>query len=265
MVHLEPDLIYSQADGTPLRLDLARPPEGAGPFPAVVCIHGGGWVGGSRKQMSTTIEVLARRGYVAVVPDYRLAPKHPFPAAVEDCKAAVRWLRGNAERYRIDSNRIGTVGLAAGGHLACLLGVTNPEDGLEGAGGYPDRSSKVQAVVSFFGPTDLTAGVWSKQARELNLVPFLGGSLAEKPEVYRKASPLHYPCKEGPPFLFLHGSADSTVPLQQSEDLAARIRQGGGSATVVTFSGEGHRFKDPKILQQSIDQMLTFFDKALKP
>src|SRR4051812_45924664 len=101
----EADVVFAQGGGSSLRLDLARPAEG-GPFPAVVCLHGGGWVSGDRRQMAQTIEVLARRGYVAVAPDYRLAPAHPFPAAVEDAKAAVRWLRANAAKYRIDRERI---------------------------------------------------------------------------------------------------------------------------------------------------------------
>jgi acetyl esterase/lipase len=261
---VEADLVFCNPGGVPLKLDLARPAEGAGPFPAVICLHGGGWIGGDRKQMSRTIEVLARRGYVAVAPDYRLAPQHHFPAALEDCKAAVRWLRGNAARYRVDAKHVGVVGLAAGGHLACLLGVTQPADGLEGTGGPMDQPSGVQAVVSFFGPTDLTAGVWSQDAIDRNLVPLLGGTPSQKPELCRKASPLHYPCNDVPPFLFLHGSSDSTVPLQQSTDLAAHIRQMGGSAEVFTLTGERHGFHDRALLL-SIDHMLTFLDKTLKP
>src|SRR5829696_7667281 len=118
------DLVFARPGDEVLRLDMALPGRGEGPFPAVVCLHGGGWTGGTRKQMAQTIDVLARRGFVAVSPDYRLAPKHRFPACVEDCKAAVRWLRANAGQYRIDPKRIGVVGLAAGGHLACLLGTT---------------------------------------------------------------------------------------------------------------------------------------------
>jgi len=120
-IQVERDLVFATVAGQELKLDLARPAEGEGPFPAVVCIHGGGWVGGSRSQMTRTIEVLAGRGYVAITPDYRLAPRHPFPAQVEDCKAAVRWLRANAGKYRVNPERIGAVGLSAGGHLSCML------------------------------------------------------------------------------------------------------------------------------------------------
>jgi acetyl esterase/lipase len=263
-VQLEADMPYTLGSN-PLKLDLARPVTGNGPFPAVVCLHWGGWVDGSRKQMHDTIQVLARRGYVAVVPDYRLAPRYPFPAAVEDCKTCVRWLRENAERLHVDGDHIGVVGIAAGGHLACLVGVTEPTDGLEGKA-FASQSSKVQAVVSFFGPTDLTAGVWSEKARKYSLEPFLGGTFKQMPEKYQKASPIHYSCKNAPPFLFLHGSADAIVPPSQSEELATHIRQAGGSAEVVLYSGETHGFSGWKAetLAQGIDRMLTFFDKTLK-
>src|SRR5262249_12078083 len=110
----EKDVTFAHVADTTLKLDLAMPSQGSGPFPAVVCIHGGGWVGGDRKQMAQTIDVLARRGYVAIAPDYRVAPKHRFPACVEDCKTAVRWLRANCGKYRVDTARIGAVGLSAG-------------------------------------------------------------------------------------------------------------------------------------------------------
>lgn len=256
-------LLFARVGEIDLKLDLAAPGEGTGPFPAVVCIHGGGWVGGDRGQMRQTIEVLARRGYVAVAPDYRLAPHHRFPAQVEDCKAAVRWLRANAATYGVDPNRIGAVGLSAGGHLACLLGLTDRVAELEGTGGNPRQSSKVQAVVSFFGPTDLTARVWSPEALTRNVIPLLGGSADEMPQTYRQASPLLYPAAGAQPFLFLHGSADREVPPRQAHDLAAKIRAAGGSASVFVLEGEGHGWRGLS-LRRSIDQMLTFFDKTLK-
>ncbi len=135
------DLLYGKAGDADLKLDLAMPKDGPGPFPVVVCIHGGGWTHGDRADLRTTIETLAGRGYVAVSVDYRLAPKDRFPAAVEDCKAAVRWLRANARQFKIKPDRIGVVGFSAGAHLACLLGVTRKADGLEGTGGNPDESA----------------------------------------------------------------------------------------------------------------------------
>src|SRR5262245_893132 len=114
---VERDCVFSRPGGVPLHADIARPRD-VGPHPAVVCLHGGGWVRGDRRQLTTTLEALARQGYVAMAPDYRLAPKHRFPAQFEDCQAAVRWLRAQAKSYDVDPERIGVMGLAAGGHLA---------------------------------------------------------------------------------------------------------------------------------------------------
>lgn len=250
---------------TELRLDLAMPKEGEGPFPAIVCLHGGGWVGGERQQMKGTIEIMARRGYVAVSPDYRLAPKDPFPAQIEDCKAVVRWLRANAQQYRINPQRIGAFGFSAGAHLACLLGVTGKDDGLEGKGGNAEQTSTIQAVVSLFGPTDFAQPVWSNEVRQRYLVPFLGGSAEEKADVYRRASPVTYAGKNAPPFLFVHGTADDVVPIQQSERMVEKLRQLGVSARLIAMKGEGHGWDwshEHRLI--TISQMMTFFDAELK-
>jgi acetyl esterase/lipase len=259
----EADLVFGTAGEMALKLDLAWPAEGEGPFPAIVCIHGGGWVSGSRKQMTQTIEALAGRGYVAVAPDYRLAPKYRFPAQLEDCKAAVRWLRANAARYKVAPDRIGVMGLSAGAHLACLVGVTDAASGLEGNSGNPGQSSKVQAVVSFFGPTDLTRRVWSKAAIEKNLVPLLGGTIDDEPAAYRRASPMSYTVKDPPAFLFLHGSEDPVVPIEQSKTLADKLREAGGTARLITLEGKGHGWGGEKLLW-SIAEMVAFFDEMLK-
>jgi acetyl esterase/lipase len=244
------DLVYARAGDEALHLDLALPAHGEGPFPAVVCLHGGGWVSGSRKQMTQTIEALARRGYVAAAVDYRLAPKHRWPACFEDCQAAVRWLRANAGLYRLDPNHVGVVGLSAGGHLACLLGVTD--------------NIKVQAVVSFAGPTDLTAEeLWTKDVREKNLGPLFGGAPEAKREELRQASPLHQAPKAPAAFLLLHGAADAVVPAKQAEALAEKVRRAGGAARVVVWEGEGHTWAGAN-LTRSLDQMLTFLDETLR-
>jgi acetyl esterase/lipase len=263
-VRHEAGVVFGKGGGVELKLDLAMPGEGDGPFPAVLCVHGGGWVGGDRQQMAQTLDVLARRGFVAVTPDYRLAPAHRFPAQLEDCKAAVRWLRANAGRYNINPERVGAVGFSAGAHLACLLGVTDKDDGLEGEGGHSEQSSRVQAVVSFFGPTDLAGEEWDRVVLEKNLVPLLGGTPAEKADEYRRASPLTYAGRKSPPFLFFHGSEDKMVPLRQSRRMADKLLNAGSPARVLLVEGEGHGWRGA-VLTKTIDEMLIFLDKQLKP
>jgi acetyl esterase/lipase len=196
--------------------------------------------------------------------EYRLAPTARFPAQVEDSKAAVRWLRANAEKYRVRSDRIGVVGFSAGGHLAAMLGVTGKEDGFEGQGGNPEQSSRVQAVVSFFGPTDFSARYWPKYMDDDVIAPFLGGSFADQSEIYKKASPINYVTADAPPFLFLHGTEDKLVPIDQSKRLAEKLTKIGVPARMIALEGEGHGFTDDTN-QKAMQQMLDFLSERLKP
>jgi len=260
---VERDVVYGTAQGTPLLLDLAMPKTGNGPFPVVVFLHGGGWSEGNRQEMNHFIEGVAGLGYVGVTVAYRLVPAARFPAQLEDCKAAVRWLRANAAKYRINPKRIGVVGFSAGGHLASMLGVTGKNDGLEGAGGNPDQSSRVQAVVSFFGLTDFSTRDWPRDLENGVIEPFLGGSFANHADEYRRASPITYVTSDAPPFLFFHGSEDKLVPVDQSKRLGEKLRNAGVFAEVNVLEGEGHGFTDATN-QKTMRRMLDFLDAHLK-
>jgi acetyl esterase/lipase len=259
---VERGLVYGKGGDKALKLDLALP-RGKGPFPAVVCIHGGGWRGGRRQDLSPLIGTLAAHGFVAATVSYRLSPAAKFAAQIKDCKAAVRWLRANARKYHNDPHHIGAVGFSAGGHLVSLLGTARKKDGLEGNGGNPDESSRVQAVVSFFGPTNFNTKDWSEDVERTFLIPVLGATYREKPELYRRLSPINYVSKDAPPFLFFHGTEDGLVGLRHSRQLAEKLKQAGVSAQVVELKGEGHGWGGKK-LSQTIDQTIAFFDKHLK-
>src|SRR5258708_30961184 len=156
-VIFEPDLKYAPASGGQLGMDIVRPRDSSGaPHPTVLCIHGGGFRAGARQSYLPLCIKLAQRGYVAATVSYRLAPKSQFPAPVHDVKAAVRWLRANAAKFVIDPERIGVTGGSAGGHLALFLGLTPGVAEFEGYGPNLDQSSRVAAVVDYFGPTDFT-------------------------------------------------------------------------------------------------------------
>ena len=264
-IRVERDIVYGKADRVELRLNLALPGKGNGPFPAVVCIHGGGWYQGQRQDMDAMTELLARRGYVAATVSYRLVPTARFPAQIEDCKAAVRWLRANAAKYHINPDRIGAIGPSAGGHLSCLLGVTDKKDGLEGTGGNPEQSSRVQAVVSFFGRTNFTKKTWTEELEEKIFVPLIGASFEDKPELYKKISPIAYVSRTSPPFLLFHGTEDKLVPPRDSIDMAEKLRAAGVSAKAVIVEGEGHGSADwVEKWAKSVEQAVAFFDAHLK-
>lgn len=266
----ETEIVFGSVDGIDLKLDLARPGKGKGPYPALVFIHGGGWSRGSRQMYSVKIKLAAERGYVAVTVDYRLIlasesgspkAKYPFPAQIHDVKCAVRWLRANAEKYNVDPARIGAYGYSAGGHLALLLGLTDSSDGLEGNCGNLNFPSKVQVVVSRSGPTDLLGFFETRYADIYAVMRLVGGSPEEMPEEYRVASPITYVSEDDPPVLTIHGDRDKMVPPQNAELLDARMKEVGVSHTLIMKEGAGHVvfvnfFEDYPVWD--------FFDKHLK-
>lgn len=257
----EPNIAYGTGGGEKLLLNLARPVEGQGPFPAVVFIHGGAWQGGNKDLHSPQIKELAARGYVALSIGYRLAPKHPHPAQIEDCKCAVRWLRAHAADYRVDPERIGAVGLSAGAHLAMILGVMDRQDGLEGSGGWSDQSSKVKAVVSFAGPTDLAAR-FPDVSTDI-LAKFIGGPVAEKQDLLKQASPITYVDKGDAAMLLFQGTVDPLIPAEQAFAMSAALTQAGVPGRVELLIGAQHGWGEPD-LSRTMAGMNAFLDRQLK-
>lgn len=259
----EPGIEYSNPDNQHLQVNLARPKSGDGPFPAVICIHGGGFRAGHRDGYNNLCLRLAERGYVAITVSYRLAPKYQFPAAVHDVKAAVRWLRANAGKYKVDPQRIGVTGGSAGGHLAQFLGVTAGVRQFEGEGGHADQSSSVACVVNVYGPSDFTQS-YGKSVDAAEVLPlFLGGNVEQARRRHILASPLYWVTPEAAPTLCIHGTEDKYVAHEQAVWLIDRLKAAEVPAELLTLPGAGHGFKGEDA--QKADQALfDYFDSNLK-
>lgn len=238
----EAGVVYARHGGREMRLDLFRP-RGRGPFPAVILVHGGAWITGRHKMENPFAAELARRGYVAATVEYRLSNEAKHPAQLHDLKAAVRHLRANAARYSLDPNRIAAVGASAGGHLVALLGATNGLAHFEGAGGNPQVSSAVQSVVdidgtaSFVDPGNIAKEIKGPYDTNTRLV---GGSFAEKPEIWREASPITHVHRGSAPVLFVNSSAYR--PFQQREEMMAKLRAAGVVSELVVIPDTPHPF-----------------------
>jgi acetyl esterase/lipase len=204
------------------------------PRPGIVVIHGGGWLEGDRSSFASrkhgvpgNIEDFAELGFVAVTINYRLSGEAPFPAALEDCKCAVRWLRARAKEYNLDPKRIGAYGNSAGGHLAMLLGMVGKDAGLEGDGPDQEESSAVQAVASDSGPTDLLFQYQHGPLKEV-VSKFMGGAPdGERAALYKKASPIHQIGKDTPPLLLIYGGADDQVPVETADRFVLALSRAG--------------------------------------
>jgi len=262
-VRFEKDIEYANPDGQHLRLNMARPKDSDASLPCIVCIHGGGFRAGNREGYNPLLIKLAGRGYAAVTISYRLAPKYPFPAAIYDVKAAVRWLKANAGAYQIDPERIGVTGDSAGGHLAQFLGVTADLKQFEGDEGNPAQSSRVAGVVNRYGPSDFTKS-YGKSVDAAEVLPlWLGGNLETARAQHIVSSPLNWVTPAAAPTLILHGTEDKYVAYEQGVWMRDRLQQCGVEVELRTFPGAGHGFKgaDAEAAEQA---MFSFFDRHLK-
>ena len=265
-VTFEKGIEYSNPDNQHLQLNMARPTDGKGPFPAIVCIHGGGFRAGTREGFNRLCIQLAEQGYVAVTVTYRLAPKYQFPAAVFDVKAAVRWMRANAEKYNVDPDRIGTTGGSAGGHLAQFLGVTAGVKRFEGDGGNSRYSSSVKCVVNFYGPSDFTKSYDASVDAAEVLPLFLGGNLQQERRRHIVSSPLYWVTPDAAPTLCVHGTKDSYVAHEQAVWIIDRLKASEVEAELMTIEGADHGFRGASAeVKADIEKArILFFDKHLK-
>jgi alpha-L-fucosidase 2 len=237
-VKSEDGLVYGEAGGEKLTMDY-YPPAGPPPHPIAIIIHGGGYVGGTSKNGSEAYcaQFLAPAGYAVFSINYRLAPKYPYPAMVEDVQRAIRYLRHNAKKWHADPNRIALVGGSAGGYLSNMAGVLN-SGGIKGAKDPVDRTSaRVQAVVTLFGPSDFRNQPVGEGLRAL-----LGPLIKTKGEeaALAEASPVMHMSVDDPPFLLIHGDKDKAVPLWQSTHLQAALKANGIPCDLIIIPGGPH-------------------------
>ena len=244
-----------------LQLDLYLPKDRTKATPAIIFIHGGAWKSGKRGDMKFYCVKFAEKGYVTATLTYRLMNEAPFPAPVQDVKCAVRWLRANAAKYKVDPERIVVSGNSAGGHLSMMIGYSD-DPSLEGSGGNNDVSSRVCAVVDFYGPTDLTTDFAKNQPL---VQQFIGGkTFDEAPDAYKLASPLFHLTRDDPPTLIFHGTIDSTVPIVQADKLADKLKELGIDYVYERYDSWPHAMDLAEAVnRRCVYQMEQFFKKHI--
>lgn len=256
------DLEYGRVGDKSLKLDLYRPKSAKSLLPVVMWVHGGGWKNGSKDRCPATW--LVDHGYAVASINYRLTDEAQWPAQIEDCRAAVRWLRTHAEEYGLDANQIAAWGGSAGGHLVALLGTLEPPKD-------ESVSSRVQAVCDWYGPTDLltmppnvlSPGKTLEDLAKSNGAKLLGGTVRDRPELAKQASAIYHVSNNDPPFLIMHGDQDPGVPLEQSQRFHQKLKEAGGSSKLHIVKGAGHggkAFQTPEVRQV----ILQFFDQNLR-
>ena len=239
----------------PLELDLHAPP-GPGPHPVIVWIHGGGWQEGGRQILPTTIEPhgfherLVARGYAVAAVDYRLSREAQYPAQLDDVQAAIAWLRRHAEGLHLDPGRLATFGESAGGHLAAMAGLVGRGD------------TAVGAVVNWYGAVDLD--IEDPDDPTTPPAVLLGGPISGRRSFARWASPLYRVHADAPPFLSVHGTADTVVPYDQSERLTAALHAVGVRADLLPVPDAGHCFEGYDGIDGLIERCADFLDDVLR-
>ncbi|HST19957.1 MAG TPA: alpha/beta hydrolase [Blastocatellia bacterium] len=244
------DREYARVGNKSLKLDLYLP-QGQGPFPLIIWVHGGGWTSGDKSLSADSPQFRqTARGYAVASINYRLSQEAKFPAQIEDCKAAIRWLRAHATQYNLDPSRIAAWGSSAGGHLVALMGASAGATDLEGDGGNLDYSSRVQAVVDWFGPIDLLKMSVDSLSFPCSLIDhnsvfspeslLIGCAIQSCPDKTERANPINYVSADDPAFLIMHGTDDCLVGPTQSQRLFNALAAAGVEASLKFIKGAGH-------------------------
>ena len=252
-VDVHEKIVYSTVADRELLLD-AFVPKDDGVHPAVLVVHGGAWRSGDRKQLRGYASALAKRGFVCFAIDYRLAPKDKFPAQIEDCREAIKWIRANSATYKVDPTKLGAIGYSAGGHLVCLLGTTG-EAPSEKNGNVDTR---IQAVAAGGAPTDFREfpddGKWADY--------WMGGDLKTQPDRFRDASATVFVDKDDPPTFFFNGTEDTLVPIQWSKSCHEALKTCGVKTEMHTIDGAGHL--TAAMNPEALEKAYSFLQKELQ-
>ncbi len=259
---LKADLIYSEAEGNPQGLDLYLPKDMSGPLPVVVWVHGGGWMNGNKDNPKA--KYLVEHGYAVASIDFRQSHDAMWPAQIDDCRNAIRWLRSHSKKYQLNPEKIGAWGSSSGGHLVALMG-TLPYDPNEKV------SSRVQAVCDWYGPTDLLTmppnnvgnGRTKEDVANSNGAKLLGCTVRECPDLAKQVSAYYQVSPDDAPFLIMHGDEDPGVPLSQSARLYHALQEQGVYSELDILVGAGHG--GPLFATEEVQmRVLKFFDQFLK-
>lgn len=269
-VRIVRDVPYAGTDNPRQTLDLLLPSEPPQqPLPVVAYVHGGAWLAGDKRAGLGQLAAFVRGGrYAGVSIGYRLSQEATWPAQIHDCKAAIRWLRANAQTHHLDPQRIGVIGPSAGGHLVAVLGASGGVAAMDGAlGPHQEMPTHVACVVDLFGPTDFTkmnearvqGGMDHDSARAPEAL-LIGGPVQQNPEQAAAANPITYVTADAPPFLIVHGTRDPLVPFNQSQLLHDALRAKRTRSTLITVQGGGHGLGFPAEVQSLV---AAFFNHHL--
>ena len=248
------------AGGRDLRCDVYTPPgvSAGDAAPCVVIVHGGAWRSGDKSQLRGYGILLGRAGYVCIAPEYRLVGEAPWPAQIQDVKAAIRWARASAGELGIDPDRLAIEGNSAGAHLALVAAGTAGVAELEGEGGNPDQSTAVAAVAAIYPPTLFFDQATERSKGAIPLVALANGDA----ETARLASPVHHVTPQFPPTLLVHGTNDATVPVSASVRMYEELVAAGVPADLHLYAEQPHAFDaQPSFGRQVAAEMLLFLDR----